>query len=48
MVMNIKNEEAHRLVLEISARTGETLTATVLRILRELAEREQDKPSRRR
>lgn len=44
MGMNIKNEEAHRLALEISARTGETLTATVLRALRELAEREQSGP----
>lgn len=43
MGMNIKNQEAHDLALEISQRTGETITATVLRALRALAEKERAK-----
>jgi len=44
MGMNIKNEEAHQLALEISQATGETLTATVLRALRLLKEKELARP----
>lgn len=40
MGMNIKNDEAHRLAQEIAEATGETITATVLRALRELKARE--------
>lgn len=40
MGMNIKNEEAHQLALEISQATGETLTATVLRALKLLKEQD--------
>ena len=44
MGMNIKNQEAHDLAVQISQKTGETITATVLRALRELAEKEFKKP----
>lgn len=40
MGMNIKNDEAHRLAQEIAEATGETITATVLRALRDLKARE--------
>lgn len=40
MGMNIKNEEAHKLALEISKQTGETITATVLRALKLLKDQE--------
>lgn len=43
MGMNIKNPEAHELALEISKKTGETITGTVIRALRELKAREDEK-----
>ena len=41
MSLNIKNEEAHRLAVELARLTGETLTQAVTRAIRErlLAER---------
>jgi len=44
MGMNIKNEEAHRLALEISRKTGESLTATVIRALKLLKEQQAQRP----
>lgn len=41
MAMNIKNEEAHRLARELTALTGETVTAAVTQALRERLERVQ-------
>ncbi len=35
MVLNIKNPEAERLARELAARTGETITETVVKALRE-------------
>jgi antitoxin VapB len=43
VVLYIKNEEAHRLATAISRRTGETLTQTVVRALRECLQREAGK-----
>lgn len=39
-VLNIKNEEAHRLATELSRRTGESLTTAVVISLRERLQRE--------
>lgn len=39
MAMNIKNEETHRLVQELSELTGESLTAAVTEAVRERLER---------
>ena len=39
MAMNIKNEEAHRLAVELAELTGESLTAAVTQALRERLER---------
>ena len=39
MSLNIKNEEAHELARELSAITGESLTAVVVLALRERLER---------
>ena len=40
MALNIKNPEADRLARELAARTGETITQTVLNALRERLKRE--------
>ncbi len=40
MALNIKNPEADRLARELAARTGETITETVLKALRERLKRE--------
>ena len=39
MGLNIKNEETHRLVRELSERTGETMTTAVTTAVRERLER---------
>lgn len=41
MALSIKHPEADRLAREVSQRTGESLTETVVRALRELLLREQ-------
>ena len=41
MALNIKNPEADRLARELAARTGETITQTVIAALRERLERER-------
>ncbi len=41
--MNIKDPEADRLARELAARTGETLTETVVKALRERLKRETAK-----
>lgn len=43
MALSIKNSEADRLARELSQRTGESLTETVVRALRELLLREQSR-----
>ena len=40
MALNIKNPEADRLARELAARTGETITQTVITALRERLERQ--------
>jgi antitoxin VapB len=39
MALNIKNEETHRLVQELAALTGESMTTAVARAVRERLER---------
>ncbi len=39
MVLNIKDPEAERLARELAARTGETITETVVKALRERLKR---------
>ncbi len=46
MSMNIKNDEAHKLALELVALTGESLTAAVTEALRERLERVQNTKSK--
>ena len=43
MAINIKNAEADRLVRELSAITGETITETVIKSLAERLEKEKNK-----
>ncbi len=43
LALNIKNPEADRLARELAARTGETLTETVVKALRERLKRETAK-----
>ncbi len=45
MALNIKHPEADRLARELAARTGETITETVLNALRERLKREGAKSS---
>ncbi len=40
MILNIKNDEAHRLARQISKLTGETLTEVVIKSLRERLKRQ--------
>lgn len=48
-MLNIKNPQAHRLARELAAKTGESLTQTVVVSLRERLERvRQTKPRRSR
>jgi antitoxin VapB len=44
MALNIKNEETHRLALELAQRNGETMTMAVTIALRERLERQQPNP----
>jgi antitoxin VapB len=44
-MLNIKDPEAHRLAKEIAARTGETLTETVLSALRDKRARLSPSPT---
>jgi antitoxin VapB len=43
MSLNIKNEETHRLALELAALTGESMTAAVTEAVRERLERVKSK-----
>ena len=43
LALNIKNPEADRLARELAARTGETITETVVKALRERLKRETAK-----
>lgn len=43
MHLNIKNDEAHRLVSELARLTGETLTSAVTTALRETLERKRQR-----
>ena len=45
MSLNIKNEEAHRLASKLARLTGESLTETVTRALRERLERVEAAPN---
>lgn len=45
MVLSIKNDEADRLVRELAALTGESLTDAVVAALRERLERERRRPA---
>ena len=45
MALNIKNPEADRLARELAARTGETITRTVITALRERLKREDARRS---
>ncbi len=45
MALNIKDPEADRLARELAARTGETITQTIVRALRERLKRETAKTS---
>ena len=47
MAINIKNVEADKLVRELSELTGETITDTVIRSLRERLEREKRRQASR-
>lgn len=48
MALNIRNQEAERLVVELSRYTGETKTEAVARAVRERLERVRRERSRRR
>jgi len=43
MSLNIKNEQTHRLVQELAALTGESMTAAVTEAVRERLDRVRDK-----
>lgn len=45
MALNIKNEEADRLAHELARKTGETLTETVIKALRERLMRQEGRNS---
>ena len=47
MALNIKDEEAHRLALELARRNGETVTMAVKVALRERLERQEAAPRRK-
>ena len=44
--LNIKNEEAYRLVRELAERRGESMTQVIIEIAREAIEREQGRAIR--
>ena len=48
MALSVKDPEADRLAREVAPRTGETLTAAVIVVLRERLARLRGKPRRRR